>query len=204
MDNLPEVIKVKDFIKSECLKHGVKCDFRPVKYLKIDKFKCLGYFENAGKELVVSTNNLMYVPTMIHEYCHFTQWVEQCPAWVSYIEHDSGNYFDLWLDGENISNIDFHIRNIVNMELDNEKRSVKMIKKFGLENIINPKLYIRQANAYLLFYFWVLRTRKWYNPKKTPYTNPVILSACSPKFNMRYTDLSRKMLKVFRDEYKSR
>ena len=87
------------------------------------------------------------------------------------------------------------------MELDNEKRSVQIIKDFKLEKIVNPSLYIRQANAYLLFYFWMLRTRKWYNPKKTPYTNPVILAGCSPKFNMKYTDLSNRMLKIFKKVY---
>ena len=85
----------------------------------------------------------------------------------------------------------------LDLELDNEKRSVQLIKDFNLP--INIEKYTRCANAYVLFYNWMLTSRKWCKPGNTPYSNKAVVAACSPKFNMRYDQLSAKMRLAFEE-----
>ena len=100
-----------------------------------------------------------------------------------------------WLDGENHRNITKHISVARDLELDNEKRSVKLIKKFKLP--IDVKLYIKKANAYVLFYNYMLITRRWCKPNNSPSRNPILLAECSDKFDMRYDKLSDDILDAF-------
>jgi hypothetical protein len=103
-----------------------------------------------------------------------------------------------WLDGKNIRNIDKHIAVARDLELDNEKRSVKVIKKFNLK--VDLENYVRKANAYVIFYNWLRKTRKWSKPNNSPYKNENVKSAMSTKFNMNYKTLSPRLEKIFREE----
>jgi hypothetical protein len=103
-----------------------------------------------------------------------------------------------WLNGVDNSNIDNHIALARDLELDNEKRSVKIIKKFNLP--IDIKEYTKRANAYVQFYNYMMITRRWSDPKNSPYTNKKIIEAMPDRFNMDYTVLPKKLLKVFIEE----
>jgi hypothetical protein len=84
------------------------------------------------------------------------------------------------------------------LELDNEKRSVALMKKWDLKIDIDD--YIRKANAYVMFYNYMYHSRKWSNPNNAPYTNQMIVSKMSNKFNMRYTEMSERLLKLYKEQ----
>ena len=104
-------------------------------------------------------------------------------------------HIEEWLSGKPKRNIKKWMALSRELELDNEKRSVQLIKDFNLP--INTRKYTQSANAYVLFYNWMLTSRKWCKPGNTPYSNKTILNACSSKFNMRYDQLSAKMQSAF-------
>jgi hypothetical protein len=130
---------------------------------------------------------------LVHEYCHLTQWIDDIPLWK--MTETSGPLLDDWLAGKSVRNIKKHIANMRDLELDNERRAVKLIKEWGLS--IDIPQYIKKANAYILFYNWLYFTRKWSSPDNTPYTNEHILTFMSDKFNMKYSNLSDKVLQAF-------
>jgi hypothetical protein len=103
-----------------------------------------------------------------------------------------------WLDGKNCRSIEKHIAVARDLELDNEKRAVKIIKKFELK--VDLVHYVKKANAYVQFYNWMLITRKWSKPKNSPYKNKNLVNAMSNKFNMKYDYLTPKLEKIFRTE----
>jgi hypothetical protein len=124
------------------------------------------------------------------------QWLEQCPKWV--ISDDSMNYIDDWLSGKEVRNIKKYIGLSRDLELDNEKRSVRMIKKFDLD--IDIEMYIKRANSYVLFYNWILESRKWSTAKNSPYKNKRLLSVMPSSFRMDYTKLTERIRKVYEEE----
>ena len=52
------------------------------------------------------------------------------------------------------------------LELDNEKRAVRMIRKWKLS--VDVDKYIKGANAYIHFYNWMGYTRRWSKPTNSP------------------------------------
>ena len=103
-----------------------------------------------------------------------------------------------WLAGERVRNIHKAIALCRDLELDNEKRSVKLIKKFNLN--VNIDSYIKRANAYVQFYNYLMISRKWCATTNIPYKNTRLLKVMPVKFNMDYSRLSKKVLKAFEEE----
>ncbi len=187
------------FVKQECKRYGVKCDLRPTKYVKLSgSIKCSGWFDSEAKQLVVAMNRPDGLSILVHEYAHLTQWQDclagKFPLWSKSTE--SLNKVDGWLDGKRVYNIKRHLGVNRDLELDNEKRSVKLIRKHGLS--INIPGYIRRANAYVQFYNWMFFTRRWSNPTNSPYNNPTVIEAMSDRFNMQYGEMSKKVFKAFK------
>ena len=194
--------KTQDFIayvKAECKKNGVKCDLRKVSYVRLSKgMKCSGWFDSDSEQprLVCSMNRSDFLEILVHEFCHVQQWIEQCPEWIK--SDYSMNYIDEWLSGKEVKNIKKHIGLSRDLELDNEKRSVKMIKKFNLD--IDIEMYIKRANSYVLFYNWMLESRKWSTPQNSPYKNKKLLSVMPSTFRMDYTKIPEKIRKIYEEE----
>jgi len=185
------------FVKSECKKYGIKCDLRRGAYVKLSgNIKCSGFFDSDNKRLVVGMKNELAFDILVHEFCHLTQWAEQCEPWVNV--GDSLNIVDEWLSGKDVDDIELHMGRARDMELDNEKRSVKMLKKFGFDDMVEN--YTRRANAYIQFYNYMLFSRRWSSPGNSPYKNERIIEAMSPKFNMKYGSLTPKLKKIFEQE----
>jgi hypothetical protein len=189
--NTKEFIK---HVKSECKKYNVKCVLKNTKTVKLtdNNDRCSGYFDE--ESLVVAMNRPDALQILVHEYGHLTQWIEQCEPWVRSVKNNSHDKLYRWLAGENIRDIKKAISICRDLELDNEKRSVKIIKKFNLP--ININMYIKTANAYVQFYNYILISRKWC----TPYKNECLLEAMPSKFNMNYNKLTNKLLKIFKEE----
>ena len=181
------------FVKEECKRVGIKCDLRSVGWVRTDGVRCSGYFDESDKRLVVAMNRPDALSILVHEYCHLTQWQDGIELW----ESAAKSLYKLfkWLDGSTVADIVKHIGTARDLELDNERRSVKMIKHWNLS--IDMDLYVKKANAYVMFYNWLHHSRSWSNPKNVPYDSPVVLQVMSNKFNMRYGKMSRKVFNAF-------
>lgn len=190
--------KFIDHVKSECKKYGIKCSLRPVKYLKLSgNIKCSGYFDEENRVLACATNKKDWLSILVHEYGHMTQWIDNCKTWKK-MEDTSATYkVDKWLGGGKVKHVNYHIDIVKNLELDNEKRSVKLIKDYGLEKYIDIKDYIKKANAYVQFYNYIKITRKWSSPKNSPYSNEELVAEMPDRFSMKYKSMSKRVYKAF-------
>ena len=191
-----------NFIANECAIHNVKLDLRATRYVMPDPgIRCTGYFYDQPNglydaTLTCATEGRMYKYTLAHEYCHMTQWLDKIPTWK---KAGASNYaISEWLRGVDYRKIKSHIINARNLELDNEKRTLRLIKKYDCG--IKPEDYVKNANAYVLFYNWLLETRRWSKPGKNPSLNKRILKLMSPKFNMNYTKLDDHIRQAFIEE----
>ena len=185
-------------VKSECKRYGIKCDLRPTRYVKLtSSISCSGWFDSDGKRLVVAMNRPDALSILVHEYAHLTQWQDSINDKFDLWNRSSPSLtkVDEWLAGQPVRNIKYHLSVCRDLELDNEKRSARLIKRFGLS--MDVSLYIKRANAYVQFYNWMYHTRRWCKPNNTPYSNPALVAAMSPKFNMKYTSLSKKVYNAF-------
>ena len=193
----PKIKHFIDFVKDECRTEGVKCDLRNTTYVKVSStIKASGYFDELGPILVCSMKRPDAVEILAHEYGHLTQWREQIPLWKA-VEVSMAKV-DEWLEGKEVADIHKHIAACRDLELDNEKRAVKIIKQFELP--VDLEHYVKKANAYVMFYNYMLTSRRWCSPKNSPYKNKTIIGAMPNKFSMKYTTLSTKMQKLFESE----
>jgi hypothetical protein len=196
MKNNTKFIK---FVKDECEKHSIKCVLEKTKFISCsDEIKCGGYFDEGKRELVVAMGRLDSIELFVHEYSHMTQYLEGLELWNKCMDLESHDKMDRWLAGEYFDDIDYHIDNCRDLELDNEKRAVKLIKKFNLE--IDIDKYIKKSNAYIQFYNYMKLSRKWSVPKNSPYRNKRIIDNCPAKFSMDYSKISKKLENIFREE----
>jgi hypothetical protein len=183
-----------DHVKSECRDYGVVCDLRNTSYVIVsDNIKASGYFDEEVPALVCSMKKSIAIEILAHEFGHFTQWRDQTELWIN--ANKSVGFVDSWLAGEEVDNIATHMARVRDMELDNEKRTVKLIKKFSLP--IDIAAYTRKANTYIQFYNYLLTSRKWSSPLNTPYNNHVLVNAMPSKFSMNYQKLAKKYEKLF-------
>jgi hypothetical protein len=190
--------KFIQFVKEECAKYGIRCDLRDTKYVKLSPtIKCAGWFDSANKHLVVSMNRSDALSILVHEYAHLTQWQDSLKGKFDLWDKSTAslNRVDEWLAGKRIHHVRYHLSINRDLELDNEKRAVKLIKRFGLS--IDIDTYIRRANAYVHLYNWMYYTRRWSTPKNSPYTNVGLLKSMSTKFNMNYSAMSTKVYNAF-------
>jgi hypothetical protein len=190
-----------DFVKLECKKYGVKFDLRRGKYINYQKgMKTSGFFDPDDKVLACARKNPNFLYILAHEYCHVVQWQENCKEWIYYDKCDAG-ILDDWLSGSY-----FHPKTVnkvarvsLRLELDNEKRTIKLLKDFGMIDK-ESEVYVQKSNAYVLFYLYLLETRRWYKSSNVPYENINVVMSMSKKFNMDYDKLSPKARKAFETE----
>ena len=184
-------------VKFECHSYGIKCDLRDTEFVKLENLSDVsGYFDSEEPVLVCSMKRKDFIEILAHEYGHLTQWSEGFHLW-----EETGvslGILDEWLAGKEVPDILYHIANCRDLELDNEKRTVKIIKKFDLP--VDLKKYVKKANAYVLFYNYLAYSRRWTDPSNSPYKNKRILAAMSDRFNMKYDVLLDKYRKIFEEE----
>jgi len=193
MSNVTEFVK---YVKSECRKHGIKFVLKYSKTVRTpENIKCTGYCEPDDlKELVVAKKDPNWLMTLVHEYGHLTQWADQSKEWTDSYSIDN---VDDWLNGKDMPNIKKALAVTRDLELDNEKRSVKLIKEWNLP--IDIKVYTRKANAYVQFYNYLHYTRRWCKPENSPSRNPKIWKKMPSTFRMNYEILEEKYFKIFQD-----
>lgn len=184
------------YVRGKCKKHGVSLKLKPVTYIKVDGIRCSGYFDDSERVMVVAMKNKLALEILVHEFCHLTQFIDNCPPWKNI--GDSLDKLTKWLEGKRVNNIHKHINAIRDMELDNEKRTVEMIKLFNLD--ISIKDYIKRANSYIYFYNWIKKSRRWSNPKNSPYKNENVLRIMPDRFQKSYTKTPLKIEKIYEKE----
>jgi phosphorylcholine metabolism protein LicD len=186
-----------EFVKHQCFEYGVKCRLKNVTYVKLSgNIKCSGYFDSEVPELVVAMNRKDWIEILVHEYCHLTQWVDNIPLWNK--SAVSLEKIDVWLSGGEVRGINRHLGVARDLELDNEKRSVALIREWGLK--VDVEHYIQKANAYVQFYNYMGISRRWSKPGNSPYSNENLINEMPDKFNMNYKKMSKKVEKVFKQE----
>ena len=186
-----------EHVKSECKKHNIKLVMRNVSYLKLsDGIRCSGYFDEEERVLAVAMKKDIWLGVLVHEYAHLTQWVDDCEAWRKGCK--GLPKVDEWLAGKKVRGIKQALAYSRDLELDNEKRSVKLIKKWKLP--IDVKNYIQRANAYVQFYNYMYFSKKWCKPGNSPYTNEVIVNSMPTIFRMNYETMSDKYKQLYKQE----
>lgn len=172
VDQLP--VKLQNFInlmKQTAASSGVKIITTVYGGLKVNGQIANGYFDDGKKELAfwIDRDNLAWIPIVAHEFSHMLQWRNKRRWWDSCTRYHT----DLWewMDGKNRSDkkLQRSLQANLFVEWDNEKQTVKLMQKYGLEEFINIEEYIKKANAYVLFYYVVRKQRKFYPRGQEPY-----------------------------------
>jgi hypothetical protein len=130
-----------------------------------------GYFCSDPKELALAVGNPLelWVPVLLHELNHAVQH-EENPNMFNQLGEGEDDFYT-WTSGETPKHFDKQtsLMKCLMVESDCEQRTVKSIERYNLQSIINPVEYAQKANAYVTFYKYVARKRKWNVPGKTPY-----------------------------------
>lgn len=181
-----------NFVESYCQKNNIELIVSEKKRVNCYSIECNGFFDNSmsvdlTKEHIVgakkfSSKNFSKDTKMVlayskggkteeeilslvaHEFGHANQYLESSELWV-----DSSQFlvWDDYFTNEKfkMSKVKKVWANIVKLEADCEKRVLNFIDEFNLP--ISKESYTQRANAYLYFYMFALKKRKWYN--KAPY-----------------------------------
>jgi hypothetical protein len=194
MSNVRQFIK---FVKAECEANDIKLKLKHTHYIVASKsIRCSGYFDEVSRELVVARNNPQWLEILVHEFAHLTQWKDNCKEWRNL--GDSITKVDDWLAGKRVKYVKKALGRVRDLELDNEKRSTKLIKDWGLP--IDIKEYTQKANAYVQFYNWMYFTRRWCSIKNSPTKNPEVYKQMPTIFRMDYKNMSEKYLRIFEEQ----
>lgn len=191
MDNIEKFI---DHVKAECRANNIKLLLKDVKYLcPTRKIKCSGYFDEENRVLAVAKKSTAWLEILVHEFAHLTQWRENCKEWR--MSSNSFGKLNDWLEGIEVRSIRQVISRVRDLELDNEKRSVKLIRKWELP--IDIREYTQKANAYVAFYNWMYHTRRWCSVKNSPIKNPAVYKHMPTTFRVNHKVLSKKHRRLF-------
>lgn len=184
--------RIRDFIKyvrQVCRKHDIELYLGQgsrIIYPDFDgsnrassKVMGMGCFVEYGDDLDGDGNGKLmvatrrprwqWIGTLAHELCHVMQWLECEPTYCGtemLSGDDASAVVDDWIGF--IKEFDKRtirrgVQLTIDCELDNEKRAVRMIRKFKLP--VDEKRYIQAANSYLFFHQVMFENRTWYNTK---------------------------------------
>jgi len=167
--------KVKIFIAhalAEMIENKVDIKLpRTKKVSLVGSLRCNGYFDLGPPQFCVGMKKPEkdWLRIFVHEYCHFKQWIDKELVFTNFDKIDGMDNYDDWVNHEaelTKKQILECTRAIQALELNCEKRVVDMIKLFQLP--INIHENICRANAYVLFYNYVMKHRYW-SGKVSPY-----------------------------------
>lgn len=184
------------------------CNVDKVKVNGEDDSWSRGFWDDSNnKELVlkcaIKREPEKWLSIFVHEYNHFVQWRDRCDVWHANRRITAAEWSDILhnvpMSKQRINNIITAVRNI---ELDCEKRTVKMFYKFGIPKRF-IRAYIKNANIYIFYQTYLLEYRKWYRKvgTPTPYENPNMLKLAKSSFYKRYDVIPPKILNGFRKYY---
>lgn len=175
--------KIKELlkkIKAECKKNNIKLHLRPSYYINCDGVPCGGVFYNSKREIYVATKKPLkkWLGILLHELSHAEQMIVNSKYWnkACKVKDEKGKVWDSsiiyfeWLAGSNKfskKTVDKALKAIIMMEYECEQLAVAKIKKWDLEDLIDPKEYAQKAMSYVLYYHASYARREWY--RRAPY-----------------------------------
>jgi len=179
---------------TDLLNHNVEIQFLAREYVMADGCPTSGYFDADAPALVVAIGKPKeaWIKVFVHEYCHFVQRKESIgdPQALWNLCGKREDVFWEWLAGENQTarprTIQRALWLVRSLELDCEKQTVRLLRKFKLYDDLGIKDYIQSANAYLWFHTYLLSHRQWFDPGKPPYIIPEIKTLMPTNFNQDY------------------
>jgi hypothetical protein len=199
--NNSNIRKLFDDIKNDCKKYNVRLKLVEEKYIKLsDNLKVGGYFDAGDTKqrpvLACAMGNKFATSILIHESCHLDQWAKKTDIWKKI---DGIELIDEWLSGKEIDEKKLNniFKKVIELELDCEKRSVEKIKRYGIP--LDIEKYKQRANAYILFYNYVKKHRKWSIPGNPPYGDK-ILSYSPKRWLKNYNKIPKKLEEAY-DKY---
>lgn len=155
-------------VRSVAKQYDVRVFLVNKKKVKLGKDNyCSGYFTQTPIPKIVVAVDIPvanWLPILVHEFCHLLQYLDNDPTWTNLDIHDTDSCteFQDWLEGNDDIHeelVTYHMRRIVEMEFNCEKRAVEKIKEFNLPIDIDD--YIQKSNTYVWFYSGVRQERKW-------------------------------------------
>lgn len=171
-------------VRSHLHEHGFRLVMGRGKSLNCGMGRCSGYCDSESKEIRVAKGHPDMIATLLHEYCHFLQYLELPKR-----RNDAADNANLmvveWLEGKEFpqNRLNWAFRIVRWFERDCERRSVSLISKFNLK--ICPVLYTQKANLYLYFWHMVERRRKWNWTNKRLFTNPSLVRVMPTDFRVK-------------------
>lgn len=183
-----------DELKKLCVTNNVELRLIEKYSQKVDGVSVGGAFGGVKKMVLIScTKRPDWLHILIHESCHMDQYLYDKNIWIN--KGDSYDPLDDWLHDKRVHDINKHINNVQDLELDCEKRAVVKIKNFDLP--IDIEEYIKKANAYIYFFSYLKHSRRWFGPKNSPYVNEKIWKEMPNQFQKSYRKLPKKYFELF-------
>ena len=142
-------------VKRQCKTYGIELMLAPaINVVVMDNFKdqCSGYFDGDEKVLVVACGKPVekWMEILVHEFSHMEQWKSD-DRWSTW--DNAALKLWSWMDNSAIMNkkqLSNVLDDMIELELDCEKKSVELIRKWDLP--LNIPQYIQKANIYLYSY----------------------------------------------------
>ncbi len=193
----------------ELKKSNVDVQLRKAKRVKLDTdgSLCRGYWDDTNMErpslfCAINGSILQWGPYFVHEFAHFCQWKERSSIWKADRKFTASDQ-DSIINNRPISEDRMlaFIDASCDIELDAEKRAVRLFKKYKVP--INIDKYIRGANAYVFFHRYASQYRNWY--KQTPPDRiPDLHKLVKPTFYRGYKRIPAPLLDAFLKYYPPR
>ncbi len=195
---------IKD-LQNHCKKYKITFLMSGLDYVEWGNSKSNGFFNPENNEMAISIGKPIdkWLNTLVHESCHFDQWVQKSLYWNNMKQYKPDactQLFDYWVYGNKKISKETGIimSNIMrDLELDCERRTIAKIKKYKLP--IDIKEYAKGAGAYVMFYNYIAKHKKWYKIGKEPYNNKKLRKLMPTNLHGKYDKLTPKLEKLFKE-----
>ena len=168
------------FVKKHLSDNKISIIIGKGKKVNAGGFRCDGYFDEKNSLIKVAKQDKYFLQTLLHEYCHFLQWLHKTK-----IFKQSDKYCiiaEQWLNGKKYSpkNVKKAFYWVRKMERECEQIAAKLIDKFDLP--IDKKTYIKQANCYIYTHYFMEEHRKFSSFTKSPFKSKRVQSLMPSTF----------------------
>ena len=167
-------------VKKTC--NNKKIKFLLSKHSVVNAKECAtsGFFDSGSRYLSVAKGRLPisnWLPVLVHEYSHVEQEIDNDKTFFTEIKDESAEYIlDMFLMGKrklSYKQLTLAVDKIVACEHNCEIRSIKNISKHKLP--IDKVKYIKQANSYLFYYYFIREIKQWIPANIAPYYQDYIV-----------------------------
>lgn len=185
-------------IEEKCKQHGVIFRVSGGEKVYSGSGGCGGFFSDEPPELAIAINKPFkwVIATLVHEDSHFDQWLDKKSIWHNKSNTKKINSFFYWLmKMQNVKNPTEIAKNVIALEADCERRSLKKVKK-RWSHIISPEEYAQSANAYMFSYLYMAKSGKWISDR-VKLRNKFFFRNFPQKILSKFDNLSEQQLALF-------